>query len=99
MKFVSSEIWVSSTCLKCTKGKNRLYFTFFLQIRSSRSKWMCEAMFGQMYDLLYPCHICYTVYKSEEELREHFRLVDLNVVLSKILVKHKTAKLFTSLKL
>ena len=60
---------------------------------------MCEAMFGQMYDLLYPCHICYTVYKSEEELREHFRLVDLNVVLSKILVKHKTAKLFTSLKL
>jgi len=45
-----------------------------LKIRSSRSQWMCEAMFGQLYDTLFPCHICYTVYKSEEELREHFRI-------------------------
>ena len=46
-----------------------------LKIVSERSKWICESLFGSLHDTLYPCHICYSVFKLEEQLREHFRLV------------------------
>jgi hypothetical protein len=40
-----------------------------------RSQWMCEAIFGQaLCNYLYPCHICYSIFNVEEELREHFRI-------------------------
>jgi len=44
-----------------------------LKVRNERSKWICESLFGELYEILYPCHICYTVFKQDEALREHFR--------------------------
>jgi len=36
---------------------------------------MCEAIFGPtIVDYMYPCHICYSIFSVEEELREHFRI-------------------------
>ena len=46
-----------------------------LKIRNERSKWICESLFGELHDILYPCHVCYTVFKQDEELRDHFRSV------------------------
>jgi len=45
-----------------------------LKIRSARSKWICESLFGMLYSMLFPCHLCYQVFKSEDEIREHFRI-------------------------
>merc|ERR1719468_1353534 len=45
-----------------------------IKVISDRSKWICEALFGEVYPILYPCHICYSVFKLEEELKEHFRI-------------------------
>jgi len=44
-----------------------------LKVTSKRANWICEALFNEIVDIIYPCHLCYTPFKSEEEIREHFR--------------------------
>jgi DNA-directed RNA polymerase subunit RPC12/RpoP len=45
-----------------------------LRVLNDKAKWICEALFGRYLPIIYPCHICYTVYELEDELKEHFRL-------------------------
>ena len=55
-------------------GIKSLFLT--IQVSGDRSKWMCEAIFGPtIVDYMYPCHICYSIFSVEEELREHFRYI------------------------
>jgi len=46
-----------------------------LKVNSRRANWICESLFDEIVDIIYPCHLCYTPFKSEEEIREHFRLM------------------------
>jgi len=45
-----------------------------LKVNSRRANWICESLFNEIVDIIYPCHLCYTPFKTEEEIREHFRL-------------------------
>jgi hypothetical protein len=40
---------------------------------SSRSAWLSESLFGKLVERIYSCHICYSVYETEADLRHHFR--------------------------
>jgi len=50
-----------------------------LRVANLRSEWICEALFGRFIPILFPCHICYSVYQDEREIKQHFSEEHVNV--------------------
>ena len=48
-------------------------FKYIFIVFLSRSKWVCEALIGSLVPILYPCHVCYSVFTQEKHIKEHFR--------------------------
>lgn len=44
-----------------------------LNIRSERSEWMSEALFGKLVERIFTCHVCYSIFETAEELRQHYK--------------------------
>ena len=44
-----------------------------LNIRSERSEWLCESLLGKLVERIYSCHVCYSVFETATELKEHFK--------------------------
>jgi len=44
-------------------------------IKGDRADWICQALMGRTVERLFPCHVCYSVFVTDEELRQHFRSV------------------------
>jgi len=44
-----------------------------LKVSSLKAKWMSEALFNEIVDMIYPCHLCYSLFKTEQDIRDHFR--------------------------
>lgn len=49
-------------------------YIFLFKVESEGSKWICEALFGRMFPVMYPCQVCYVVFAADTELRDHFRM-------------------------
>jgi len=43
------------------------------KIKGERADWICQALLGRHVDRIYPCHVCYSVFTSDNDLRQHFR--------------------------
>ena len=43
------------------------------KIFNDRAKWICRSLINKLVSTLYPCHVCYQVYETEDSLRDHFR--------------------------
>jgi len=50
-----------------------------LRVANLRSEWICEALFGCLYPILFPCHICYSVFHDEQAIKQHFSENHLNL--------------------
>jgi len=50
-----------------------------LRVANLRSEWICEALFGCLYPILFPCHICYSVFHDENAIKQHFTENHLNI--------------------
>ena len=44
-----------------------------LKVVNQRSHWISESLFGKYFPIVYPCHVCYTAYADERDIKEHFR--------------------------
>jgi len=49
-------------------------------IIGERATWICQALVGKVVEKLYPCHVCYSVFVTADELRQHFRTSHKGVV-------------------
>jgi len=43
-----------------------------LKVVNQRSHWISESLFGKYIPIVYPCHVCYTAYADERDIKEHF---------------------------
>jgi len=48
-------------------------------IKGERADWICQALMGRTVERLFPCHVCYSVFVTADELRQHFRSVHRDI--------------------
>jgi len=49
------------------------------KVINQKSNWICESLFGKYVPVVYPCHVCYTPFPGEHEIKEHFATMHPNI--------------------